>query len=324
MPQIGDLDSCRALPLAPRAALDAFVRGRRFGAGVAVAARGARIPAARPARTCCCVAGVAVLRQGAAWLCLGSGPNGQGGTGGHAHNDKNSVELSFGDFDVVVDRGTFVYARDPAERDARVPPRRTAPCRWTRWSRTASFPDGSSRSRTPPEARVVRMERREGFEQATGEHRGYAAAGIVAPAHRRAARGLRRVRGRAARPRRAPLRRALVRPAGMAVLRPATAEERARLFELHGRGLSFGYDVERCVEVGGHALFAFGATLPWSLRVENTDVSPGYAEKKPARCLALASRAGRRCDCSAPCSFCPGAERCLHWAQIKQLDLRPM
>src|SRR5438270_864968 len=64
-------------------------------------------------------AGLAVLRSGDAWMCLSAGPNGQGGTGGHGHNDKNSVELSFGSFDVLVDRGTYVYARDPQERNAR-------------------------------------------------------------------------------------------------------------------------------------------------------------------------------------------------------------
>jgi len=52
-------------------------------------------------------------------------------------------------------------------------------------------------------------------------------------------------------------------------------------------GLTFGYDALRCVVVGGKALFAFGATLPWKLSISATDVSPGYAEKKPARCIAL-------------------------------------
>lgn len=288
MPQIGDLDSCRALPLAPRAALDAsFVAD-------ASAPEWQWLPAAReyvaprPARSVLLPdAGVAVLRQGDAWLCLGSGPNGQGGTGGHAHNDKNSVELSFGDFDVLVDRGTFVYARDPAERDTR---RSTA-------AHSTVQVDALEQNRILPgrlfalpdtaHARVLRLERREGFEQAAAEHRGYAAAGIV---HRRIA-ALREdcaafvdeLRGHGHHLFDA---RWFV-PHESAVVRPATAEERARLEELHERGLSFGYDVERCVEVGGKALFAFGATLPWSLRVEKTDVSPGYAEKTPARCLAL-------------------------------------
>jgi len=34
-------------------------------------------------------------------------------------------------------------------------------------------------------------------------------------------------------------------------------------------------------------LLAFGATLPWNLRVSRTDVSPGYAETKAARCVEI-------------------------------------
>jgi len=41
------------------------------------------------------------------------------------------------------------------------------------------------------------------------------------------------------------------------------------------------------VEVAGRVLIAFGATLPWRLRMEKTDVSPGYAELRPARCVQL-------------------------------------
>jgi hypothetical protein len=288
MPQIGDLDSCRALPLAPRAALDAsFVADASAPEWQWLpAARGYLAP--RPARSVLLSdAGVAVLRKGDAWLCLGSGPNGQGGTGGHAHNDKNSVELSFGDFDVLVDRGTFVYARDPAERDAR---RSTA-------AHSTVQVDGLEQNRIVPgrlfalpdtaQARLARMERREGFEQATGQHRGYARAGIV---HRRIA-ALREdcaafvdeLRGHG----KHLFDARWFVPHEAAVERPATVDERARLSELRERGLTFGYDLERCVEVGGRALFAFGATLPWSLRVERTDVSPGYAERKPARCLSL-------------------------------------
>ncbi|HZR10421.1 MAG TPA: heparinase II/III family protein, partial [Myxococcales bacterium] len=106
MPQIGDLDSCRGLPLASRAALDSSFLAD------AQAQEWAWLPSARtfvaPARESSVLlpdAGIAVLRSGDGWLCLSAGPNGQGGTGGHAHNDKNSVELSFSSFDVLVDRG---------------------------------------------------------------------------------------------------------------------------------------------------------------------------------------------------------------------------
>jgi hypothetical protein len=35
------------------------------------------------------------------------------------------------------------------------------------------------------------------------------------------------------------------------------------------------------------ALFAFAATLDFELSVEDTDVSPGYGERAPARLLSL-------------------------------------
>lgn len=288
MPQIGDLDSCRALPLAPRTALDAsFVADSR-------AAEWAWLPAARaflgePRQDSVLLpdAGVAVLRSGEAWLCMSAGPNGQGGTGGHAHNDKNSVELGFGSFDVLADRGTYVYARDPVERNAR---------RGTGGHSTIQV-DGLEQNRIVPgrlfalpdrtRARVIALEQRGGFQIATGEHRGYERDGIV---HRRtAALGedcaafADELRGEGEH----FFQARFYVPHEDVVQRPATPGEAERLERLHQAGLSFGYDLRRCVVVGGRALFAFGATLPWTLRVTGTDVSPGYAERRPARCVAL-------------------------------------
>jgi hypothetical protein len=288
MPQIGDLDSCRALPLAPRTAPDAsFVAD-------ASAPEWAWMPSAQrfiaePRRDSAVLpdAGVAVLRSGDAWMCLSAGPNGQGGTGGHAHNDKNSVELSFGSFDVLVDRGTYVYARDPEERNAR---------RGTAAHNTVQV-DGREQSRIIPgrlfalpdtaRARIVAMERRHGFDLAAGEHRGYEGSGIV---HRRVA-ALRddcaafvdELRGRGEH----LFQSRWYVPQENVVQRRATAEERERLAALQRSALTFGYDLERCVEVAGEALFAFGATLPWVVSIGHSDVSPGYAEKKPARCIRI-------------------------------------
>ena len=288
MPQIGDLDSCRALPLLPRAALDASF------AADPDAPEWAWLPAARPF-TCAAPkqsvllrdAGIAVLRSGEAWMALSAGPNGQGGTGGHAHNDKNSVELSFGSFDVLVDRGTFAYARDAAERNAR---------RGTEGHSTVQI-DGLEQNRIVPgrlfalpdtaHARVTRLEQRDGLQIAAGEHQGYSGAGVV---HRRIA-ALRRdcaafideLRGHGEH----VVEARWYVPHDDVVQRPATDEEKERLRELHGLGLTFGYDAGRCVVVGGKALFAFGATMPWKLSVGSTDVSPGYAEKKAARCIAV-------------------------------------
>jgi hypothetical protein len=314
MPQIGDLDSCRGLPLVPRSALDC-------GFLAAVGAAALEDAALKSSGSCSAEvawllgaqgvkrfeelpveagrgsavlrdAGIAALRSGDGWLCLGAGPNGQGGTGGHAHNDKNSVELSFGDLDLVVDRGTFVYARDPQERNAR---------RGTAGHSTVQV-DGLEQNRLVPgrlfalpdtaRARIVRVGARDGFEMAVGEHSGYQRAGVV---HRRSA---------ALRPDAATFTDELLGsgqhsltlrwfvPHTDLVTRPATQAEKARLEELHQHGLIFGYDPQRCVAVrdaSGEeaALFAFGATLPWKVSVTPTDVSPGYAELVSARLISL-------------------------------------
>jgi heparinase II/III-like protein len=288
IPQVGDFDSSRSLPLAPRAPLDVSYFAD------ASAPEWGWLPAARAflgdrpeGSTVLRDAGIAVLRSGDAWLCLSAGPNGQGGTGGHAHNDKCSVELSVGSFDILVDRGTYVYARDPQERNAR---------RGTAGHSTVQV-DGLEQNRIVPgrlfalpdtaRARVGRLQQRGGFNIAAGEHRGYARAGIL---HRRIA-ALRadcaafvdELRGHGEH----LFTARWFTPHPDVVQRPATDEEKARLLELHGAGLSFGYDLQRCLVVGGRALFAFGASLPWKLQITATDVSPGYAEKMPARCITL-------------------------------------
>ena len=312
MPQIGDLDSCRGLPLVPRSALDCG-----FLPGLGAAALGeARLKSgecppevawllgpdgvqrfekleseACTGRAVLHDAGFAALRKGDAWLCLGAGPNGQGGTGGHAHNDKNSVELSVGPVNLIVDRGTFVYARDPDERNAR---------RGTAGHSTLQV-DGLEQNRIVPgrlfalpdtaHARLVRVEDRGPFQVAIGEHHGYRRIGVV---HRRiAALGAREaafideVRGHGEH--RLSLRWIIPHPD--LVQRPAGHDERVRFEALHDSGLAFGYDAKRCiaVRVNGEevALFAFGATLPWSLSVTDTDTSPGYAEKISAKLVAL-------------------------------------
>jgi len=288
MPQIGDLDSCRALPLAPRTALDASFVADASAPEWAWMPSAQRFTAERRRDSAVLPdAGLAVLRSGDAWMCLSAGPNGQGGTGGHGHNVKNSVELSFGSFDVLVDRGTYVYARDPQERNAR---------RGTAGHNTVQV-DGLEQNRIIPgrlfalpdtaRAGIAAMERRDGFELAAGEHRGYERSGIV---HRRVA-ALREdcaafvdeLRGRGEH----LFQSRWYVPQESVVQRRATAEEKELLARLERSGLSFGYDLERCVEVAGKALFAFGATLPWDLSLLSSDVSPGYAEKKPARCIRI-------------------------------------
>ena len=315
IPQLGDLDSCRGLPLMPRTPLDcgylpalgAAILGdptlKLAGApcpvevawllGPSGFARFDRLPAqARAGNAVLPDAGVGILRAGDAYLCLTAGPNGQGGTGGHAHNDKNGVELSFGALDLIVDRGTFVYARDPAERNAR---------RGTAGHSTVQV-DGKEQNRIVPgrlfalpdrtRARVLSVTASGGDQGggvAVGEHHGYQKLGVL---HRRTAALL---------PDAAAFTDELngegehafdvrwIVPHTDLFERAATPGERARLLALSAHGQ---YDLHRCVAVRDAtgkeiALFAFGATLPWQLSIAETDISPGYAEKAPARLIAL-------------------------------------
>jgi len=62
-------------------------------------------------------AGWHVMRNRGDYLLISCGPNGQDGNGGHAHNDKLSVELSIEGSDIFVDPGTYVYTSDPATRN---------------------------------------------------------------------------------------------------------------------------------------------------------------------------------------------------------------
>ncbi len=58
-------------------------------------------------------AGWHVLRQGRDYCLVSCGPNGANGKGGHAHNDRLSIELTLNGHDVVVDPGTFTYTSWP-------------------------------------------------------------------------------------------------------------------------------------------------------------------------------------------------------------------
>ena len=311
IPQLGDLDSCRGLPLMPRTPLDcgylpalgAAILGdptlKLEGApcpvevawllGPSGFARFDKLPAqARRGNALLKDGGIGILRAGTGYLCLTAGPNGQGGTGGHAHNDKNGVELSFGNTDLIVDRGTFVYARDPAERNAR---------RGTAGHSTVQV-DGKEQNRIVPgrlfalpdrtRARVLSVE----GNVAIAEHHGYQKLGVR---HRRiaclrsdAAAFTDELYGSGEH----SLDVRWIVPHTDVVERAATPAERTRLLALSEHG---HYEGNRCVAVRDAngkelALFAFGATLPWQLSVAETDISPGYAEKAPARLVALKLR----------------------------------
>jgi len=317
IPQIGDLDSCRGLPLMPRGALDCGYLPALGAAALvdpALKLPGAPCPVEvawllgapgverfdlLPARghagsSLLPDANVAVLRRGGGYLCLTAGPNGQGGCGGHAHNDKNSVELSFGEVDLVLDRGTFVYARDPRERDRR---------RGTAAHSTVQV-DGTEQNRIIPgrlfalpdtsRARIRWMDRPNGHEMASGEHLGYQRLprGVV---HRRLAalgEGFAAFQDDLFGDGAHVLEARWFIPHTDVSERAAAPGELRRLQAEAPAGFApEGFDASRCVEVGvdgePFALFAFAASLRFELSVDETDVSPGYAERTPARAVTL-------------------------------------
>lgn len=62
-------------------------------------------------------AGWFTIRHNNDYCFISCGLNGQGGNGGHAHNDKLSFELMLDGQDVIVDPGTYVYTAYPKERN---------------------------------------------------------------------------------------------------------------------------------------------------------------------------------------------------------------
>ena len=62
-------------------------------------------------------AGWYILRNNNDYCFISCGPNGQGGKGGHAHNDKLGFELTLNGQDIILDPGTYVYTPCPEERN---------------------------------------------------------------------------------------------------------------------------------------------------------------------------------------------------------------
>ncbi len=139
-PQVGDTDSCRALWLGSRHTLDhsylpalgAVLFGdarlkipdtdapeELFWIAGADGVRRYRglAPGDKMSSVCFPESGLAILRSGDDYVSFACTPNGQGGCGGHAHNDKLALEVVFDGRDCIVDPGSFVYARDPVLRD---------------------------------------------------------------------------------------------------------------------------------------------------------------------------------------------------------------
>ncbi|KAA3662912.1 MAG: hypothetical protein DWQ10_01370, partial [Calditrichaeota bacterium] len=61
--------------------------------------------------------GWAVLRAANSYCFLIAGKNGQDGVGGHSHNDKLSIVLSWNGQDMIRDAGTYVYTAFPEQRN---------------------------------------------------------------------------------------------------------------------------------------------------------------------------------------------------------------
>jgi hypothetical protein len=137
-PQVGDNDSGRVFPFRDRADLD---HGYLASLGAALfpepslaggelsdeaawllgqpgLVRFRTLPAApEPASVSYPVGGFHVLRGAGAVVTVSAGPQGQGGVGGHSHNDKLSFELHLGGQPLIVDPGTGTYTRDPELRN---------------------------------------------------------------------------------------------------------------------------------------------------------------------------------------------------------------
>lgn len=62
--------------------------------------------------------GLFVWRSPRVWMAVRCGPVGQGGIGGHAHNDALHLELTVDGVDWIADPGTGVYTPDPRLRNA--------------------------------------------------------------------------------------------------------------------------------------------------------------------------------------------------------------
>jgi hypothetical protein len=122
-------------------------------------------------------AGWFIFRNGDEYLAIRAGDNGQGGWGGHAHNDALSFEYGIGKRNFLIDPGAFAYTADPEARNL---------FRSTAYHNTLRV-DGQEISRIPPgelfrlenDAKVrVRVE----SESLEGEHSGYRRIGVM---HRR-------------------------------------------------------------------------------------------------------------------------------------------
>jgi hypothetical protein len=110
VPQIGDADDGRFLPLSDYGSLD-LRDHRHLFAQADRAYVPARESAAYPE------GGYYVLRAGGTYAIVRCGDTGRYGRGGHSHNDQLSFELFAAGEPLVADPGTYVYTPDPQTRN---------------------------------------------------------------------------------------------------------------------------------------------------------------------------------------------------------------
>ncbi len=323
-PQIGDNDSGRALPLCDRASLDHayllplgaalfldpelkpegmdYCDEALFLMGPAGLERYRSLAeSSGPARSAALArAGLYFVRSADLYCAISCGPNGQGGLGGHSHNDKLGIELHQGGRPVIVDTGTYCYSSDPVQRNA---------FRATAAHSTVQI-DGLEQNRLPEtrlfalpddaRARMLTFESNPARERFVGEHRGYDR--LVPPVrHRREVsleRGPRallvldRITGVGA-------HEAIARyqlPDREARIRAATAEERERLARIPGHR---AFNLERVVELGpeGAPVATLAIATANTLQLTPSWYSPGYGERRESLCIEVTARGEVPVEC---------------------------
>lgn len=312
-PQIGDNDSGRALPLCDRDPLDhayllplgaalfldpelkpegmPYCDEALFLMGPAGLERFRRLAESGPPRSSALArAGLFFVRSGPLYCAINAGPNGQGGVGGHSHNDKLAIEVHDGVRPIIVDTGTYCYASDPVQRNA---------FRATCAHSTVQI-DGLEQNRLPEtrlfalpddaRARMIAFESNPARERFIGEHRGYER--LVPPVrHRREVsleRGPRallvidRITG-------VGRHEAISRfhlPDRQARIRAATEAERERLARLPGER---DFELDRVVEIGPQeapvATLVAGAGTP--ILLTPSWYSPGYGQRQESVCIEV-------------------------------------
>jgi hypothetical protein len=116
--------------------------------------------------------GLYIYRSARVFLSIRCGPVGQGGRGGHAHNDQVAVELQVDGRDEAADPGTYLYSPLPAQRNAYRSVRAHAAPRALDAGEPGGLGAGLVRLEDRAEARCIYF----GGEGFVGSHYGFGAA----------------------------------------------------------------------------------------------------------------------------------------------------